>query len=109
MAVRYPDPLAPGDRIGVTAPSAGVSPALRPRLDFCLHHLRERGYEVVVGDCVDNAGIDGAGIVSAPAPERAAELQAMLCDPSIRVVIPPWGGELAGSSDTPTSPRSCCP
>lgn len=34
-------------------------------------------------------------MVSAPARERAAELTAMLTDPGIRAVVPPWGGELA--------------
>ncbi len=90
MPIRYPAPLRPGDRIGVTAPSSGVPQELLPRLEVCLQDLRGRGYEVVVGDC-----IGGAGVVSAPARERAAELQAMLVDPSVRAVVPPWGGELA--------------
>lgn len=90
MSLRYPAPLLPGDRIGVTAPSSGVPDDLRPRLDFCIQHLRGRGYDVVLGDC-----LDGAGIVSAPARERAAELTAMLTDPTIAAVVPPWGGELA--------------
>src|SRR6476620_1904523 len=34
-------------------------------------------------------------VVSAPKEARAAELTAMLVDPSIRAVVPPWGGELA--------------
>lgn len=38
---------------------------------------------------------DGAGHVSAPAAERARELTAMLTDPNIRAVVPPWGGETA--------------
>ena len=33
--------------------------------------------------------------VSAPKEQRAAELTAMLADPAIRAVVPPWGGELA--------------
>ena len=61
-----------------------------PRLDFCVKHLRDRGYDVVVGDCMD-----GSGVTSAPAPARAAELTAMLVDSAIRAVVPPWGGELA--------------
>ena len=89
-AIRYPAPLRPGDRVGVTAPSTGVPAALRPRLEFALRVVRERGYEVVAGDC-----LHGDGIVSAPAADRAAELQAMLTDPAIRAVVPPWGGELA--------------
>ena len=39
--------------------------------------------------------MDGAGTVSAPAADRAAELTAMLLDPAVRAVVPPWGGELA--------------
>ncbi|HJT05105.1 MAG TPA: S66 peptidase family protein [Pseudonocardiaceae bacterium] len=88
--IRYPVPLQPGDRIAVTAPSCGVNSQLRPRLEFCLKHLRDLGYEVVVGHCMD-----GSGITSAPAPDRAAELTAMLIDPAIRAVVPPLGGELA--------------
>ena len=74
----------------MTAPSSGVEDHAAARIDFCVDWLREAGYEVVVGACMD-----GAGIVSAPASTRAAELSAMLCDPSIRVVIPPWGGDVA--------------
>lgn len=88
--MRFPAPLQPGDRIGVTAPSSGVAPALRPRLEVAVRSLESRGYEVVLGDCL---GTDG--VVSAPKAERAAELTAMLADPSIRAVVPPWGGELA--------------
>ena len=90
VSIRYPAPLRPGDRIAVTSPSAGVSAQMRPRLDYCIQHLRNLGYEVVVGDCMD-----GSGVTSAPASARAAELTAMLIDPAIRAVVPPWGGELA--------------
>ena len=86
--VRYPAPLGPGDLIAVTSPSSGVAEAMRPRLEFCLEHLRQRGVQVVVGSCMD-----GSGITSAPAAERAAELTEMLTDPKIRAVVPPWGGE----------------
>ena len=89
MPVRYPAPLRPGDRIGVTAPSSGVPADLRPRLAFCVADLERRGYDVVVGDCMD-----GEGVVSAPAADRAAELMGMLLDPGVRAVVPPWGGEL---------------
>jgi len=90
MPIRYPVPLRPGDRIGVTSPSSGVAADLGPRLKFCVEHLRRRGYDVVVGDCMD-----GSAVVSAPAQERAAELSEMLTDPRIRAIVPPWGGELA--------------
>src|SRR4051794_905680 len=88
--MRFPRPLRPGDRIGVTAPSSGVAAPMWARLDVAVHALGERGYDVVLGDCV---GIDG--VVSAPKEHRAAELTGMLADPAIRAVVPPWGGELA--------------
>jgi len=90
VSIRFPAPLQPGDRIGVTSPSAGVQARFWPRLEFCLDDLRKRGYDVVLGECMD-----GSGIVSAPAAERAAELTRMLTDPSIRAIVPPWGGEIA--------------
>jgi muramoyltetrapeptide carboxypeptidase len=86
--VRYPAPLKAGDLFAVTSPSSGVAEAMRPRLEFCLEHLRRRGFQVVVGGCMD-----GTGITSAPAAERAAELTEMLTDPQVRAVVPPWGGE----------------
>lgn len=88
--IQYPAPLRPGDAIAVTAPSAGVSGPGAERVEFCVDWLRGAGYDVVVGDCMD-----GSGITSAPADRRAAELTAMLCDPDIRCVLPPWGGETA--------------
>jgi muramoyltetrapeptide carboxypeptidase LdcA involved in peptidoglycan recycling len=88
--LQFPAPLRRGDRIGVTSPSAGVDGPAADRIDFCVRWLREAGYDVVVGD-----SMDGAGITSGPATERATEFTAMLCDPAIRCVIPPWGGETA--------------
>ncbi|MXG88152.1 S66 family peptidase [Nocardioides flavescens] len=87
---RWPRPLAPGDTIAVTAPSSGVAAELRPRLDFAVGWLRERGYDVVVGDC-----LSGDHVRSASRDERAAELTAYLTDPAVAAVLPPWGGELA--------------
>ncbi|OEJ93765.1 S66 family peptidase [Streptomyces thermolilacinus] len=88
MSIRYPRPLRPGDRIAVTSPSSGVPEELRARLDVAVRAVEARGYEVVLGDCMD-----GSGHVSAPAADRAAELTAMLTDPAVRAVVPPWGGE----------------
>ncbi|MGW7823371.1 S66 family peptidase [Streptomyces puniciscabiei] len=90
MTIRYPRALRPGDRVGVTSPSSGVAPELRGRLDVAVKEIEARGYEVVVGRCMD-----GSTHVSAPAAERAAELTGMLTDPAIRAVVPPWGGETA--------------
>jgi muramoyltetrapeptide carboxypeptidase LdcA involved in peptidoglycan recycling len=90
MAIRFPAPLKPGDRVGVTSPSSGVADKHRARLEYAIETVRGRGYDVVLGKCMD-----GSGHVSAPAAQRAAELTAMLTDPDIRAVVPPWGGETA--------------
>lgn len=90
MDLRIPAPLEPGDAIGVTSPSSGVPEELRPRLELAIRSVEAAGFEVVVGDCMD-----GAGHVSAPARQRAAELQRFLEDPAIRAVVPPWGGDTA--------------
>lgn len=89
--IHFPRPLQPGDRIAITAPSSGVPSRLRPRMDFAVDWLAQRGYEVILGECLDG----DAGHISAPAVERASELQQMLTDPSIRAIVPPWGGETA--------------
>lgn len=89
--IRFPQPLRPGDRIGVTSPSSGVPTQLWPRLEFATGWLRGRGFDVTVGGCMDGDGSH----VSAPAVERAAELQQMLTDPTVRAVVPSWGGETA--------------
>jgi muramoyltetrapeptide carboxypeptidase LdcA involved in peptidoglycan recycling len=87
---RFPRPLVPGDTVAVTAPSSGVPAELWPRLEFAVAWLRERGFEVVVGDCTS-----GDHVRSAPRDDRAAELTGFLTDPGIAAVLPPWGGELA--------------
>jgi muramoyltetrapeptide carboxypeptidase LdcA involved in peptidoglycan recycling len=88
--IEFPAPLKRGDRIGVTSPSAGVAGPGAERIEFCVRWLRDAGFDVVVGNAMD-----GTGITAGPAGERAAELTAMLCDPTIRCVLPPWGGETA--------------
>lgn len=88
MPIRYPAPLRPGDRIGVTSPSSGVPDALWDRFTYAVSCLRDRGFEVVVGE-LNHA----PSHVSGPRQERAAELMGMLLDPTIRAVVPPWGGE----------------
>ncbi len=87
--MRFPRPLEPGDTIGVTAPSQGIRPSYLPRLEAAAARLRGQGFEVRIGDHVVGEGVTGT------AQQRAAELTAMLVDPDVRAVVPPWGGELA--------------
>lgn len=91
MDLRFPAPLRPGDTIAVTAPSSGVQPALHARLDVAIRRLRERGYEVLEGVCLRDD--DPHAHVSASREARADELMALLVDPDVAAVVPPWGGE----------------
>lgn len=90
MVIRFPAPLAPGDTVAVTSPSSGVAERLHGRLAFAVQTLKDAGYKVVVGECMD-----GATHISAPAVDRAKELTAFLTDATVRAVVPPWGGETA--------------
>ena len=87
--LRFPGPLRSGDVIGITSPSAGVKPALRPRMQFAYQTLIRLGYGYREGQC-----LWGKSLLSAPAPQRAEELMQMLLDDSIGAVFPPNGGEL---------------
>lgn len=87
MELRFPAPLHPGDRIGITAPSAGVGPRAQARIEFAVGWLRGRGYEVVMGECMS-----ADRWVSAPKQQRADELTRMLLEPTIKAIVPPWGG-----------------
>lgn len=90
MSIRFPAPLRPGDTIAVTAPSNGVTEAEHARMEMAVSLLQDRGFTVVIGNCMD-----GSTHVSAPASERAAELTRFLTDPVVRAVIPPRGGSMA--------------
>lgn len=72
----------------MTAPSSGVGSHRWARLEAGVQSLRDRGFEVVLGEC-----IGAPSHVSAPKAARAEELMAMLVDPDIAAVVPPWGGE----------------
>lgn len=87
--IRFPGPLQPGDVLGISSPSAGVKQQLEPRMRFAYGVLEDLGYGYQEGDC-----LWGDGLLSAPARERAAELQRMLLDPGIAAIFPPNGGEL---------------
>lgn len=86
----YPRPLVAGDVVGVTSPSAGIGGEHRPRFEVALEAVRARGWRTRVGD-----QMDGTGIAAGPAAARADELVALLRDPEVRAVVPPWGGEVA--------------
>ncbi|MCA0148248.1 LD-carboxypeptidase [Rossellomorea vietnamensis] len=76
--------------VGVTAPSSGVPHELHDSLKKAIAKMDEEGYSIECGETVWKQH----KAKSAPAHERAAELNKMLQDDSISLIIPPWGGEL---------------
>ncbi|MCG7547378.1 S66 peptidase family protein [Pseudoalteromonas sp. Of7M-16] len=87
----YPSPLSSGSKIAVTAFSSGVAAPCHPRLNIVLQDLKNRGFEVLEGQCLREDNLH----VSAPLEARVAELMAFLCDDSIDAIMAPWGGEIA--------------
>lgn len=87
--IRYPESLKKGDKIGVTAPSSGVTGVFSKKLDNAIKQINELGYEVVVSNSVRNQN----KLVSASAKVRAEEFTELYLDNSVKAIIPPWGGE----------------
>ena len=90
MPIRYPEPIQPGDKIAVTAPSSGVAADRHARLDLVLQHLRDQGFAVVEGECLRSNHKQ----ISAPKEKRAAEFMRFYLDPTVKAIMPPWGGEV---------------
>ncbi len=87
----FPQPLTAGSTIAVTALSSGIKPAHQARFDLVCEHLRSLGFELIIGEYLQNQH-RGA---SATAELRAAELMRFLIDDKVDAIWPPWGGELA--------------
>lgn len=88
--IHYPIALQHGQTIGVTAPSSGVSTELHDFVHQSKKQFEHRGYKVEIGETVWTQ----FKAASATKEKRAAELNAMLQNPSIHAVVPPWGGEI---------------
>jgi muramoyltetrapeptide carboxypeptidase len=76
-----PPPLRRGDTIGIVAPASNVQ---REQLECGIARLRELGYEVVVGDSVDEQDLYFAGSPEARARDLTRmferdDVQAILC------------------------------
>ena len=82
--------FAKGQTIGVTAPSSGVQPSLHDMFQLSCERMKHRGYDVICGETVWQQ----EKAKSAPAIERANELQYMMTCEEIDHIIPPWGGQL---------------
>ena len=90
----------------MTSPSSGVPESLHDRREVSLDAVRVTGLQIERGTCMDGSGVD-----SAPAADRAHEFQRMLLDPSIRGAVsrgaatsrsPSWATWVVGFSDMST-------
>ena len=84
----FPSFLKPQDLIGITAPSAGIDTEDHAAFDLSLSHMHAYGYRTR-----ETASVRAGGMVSAPAAVRGAELNALLCDPDVRMVWCAAGGD----------------
>jgi muramoyltetrapeptide carboxypeptidase len=82
--MRFPRPLAPGDRVFVVAPASPFDPR---DLDRGLAWLRER-YEVVVGSAV----LSRTGYLAGTDADRARDLADAMRDPETRAIVAARGG-----------------
>lgn len=86
-----PRNLRKGDTIGITAPSFGVTdPTDVSRFGNAKRRLSERGY--AVRETPDVYTDDGTGR-SAPAEQRAEELQSLIEDPRVAYIVSAKGGD----------------
>lgn len=85
--------LRPGDAIGVVSPSSPVTAALGGQFARGLAFLESQGLRVVVGEHVHSASL---GYAASP-QEKAADINRMFADPSIRAVICSQGGATANA------------
>lgn len=76
--------------IGVTAPSSGVGEELHNILNQAIKRMQTKGFNVVSGDTAWTQN----KAKSASAIQRAKEFNSMIQSDEIKVIIPPWGGEL---------------
>lgn len=87
--MRYPKLLEKGDTIGVCAPSSGVAPYLHKVLDNAISNVTKLGYQVIVTDSVRH----DEKMISADAKTRAKEFMELYTNETVKVIIPPYGGE----------------
>lgn len=90
MEINYPSTIK-GGVIGVTAPSSGISePSDFARFELIKAQFQKAGFSIKEGACLRN----DIKHVSGSASDRTQDLHNLWIDPSVKAIIPPWGGEL---------------
>ena len=88
--MKYPKLLQKGDTVGVCAPSGGVAgELLSVRLNNAVRNVESLGYSVIETASVRRE----VKFVSADSKTRANEFMRLYENPSVAVILPPWGSE----------------
>ena len=85
--------LKKGDKIGIFSPSSPASVTAKKRYDRAKAYLENKGFIIVEGELTGKSEIYRAGTPR----ERAAELNALLRDPSIKMIMSMIGGTNSNS------------
>ncbi|WP_051464945.1 LD-carboxypeptidase [Butyrivibrio sp. FCS014] len=96
--IRRPDPIKPGDNIGVTAPSYGPgTEPYRSMYYIAADNIKQRGYGIIEGETLFKT--DGIGIATKP-DFAAKELVEFYKRDDIDAIISAGGGELMNETVT---------
>jgi muramoyltetrapeptide carboxypeptidase len=85
MPHHYPDPLKPGDTIGLITPS---SPMMPGRLEAAISYLEQKGFKVKLGAHLS----DGYRFLAGSDEQRAQDLMDFYSDKNVKVIMATGGG-----------------
>lgn len=87
--MKYPRGLKVGDKIGICAPSMGVTGIYLKRLDKAKEYFNNLGYE-----CIETKSVRNVYKLASERKEiRAKEFMELYLNDEVSLIIPPWGGE----------------
>ncbi|MGG1629746.1 S66 family peptidase [Rossellomorea sp. NRS-1567] len=87
--IYYPEPLKQGDKIGIVAPSSGVTGIFEEKLNRAIQNIEKLGYS-----CIESPSLrQNEHLASASATIRAKEFEDLYNKDEIKAIIPPWGGQ----------------
>ncbi|MCC8066466.1 MAG: LD-carboxypeptidase [Clostridiales bacterium] len=87
-SLRMPEPIRPGDTIGVVAPSMPIRPAEKDKLEA---YLENAGYHVRLGKTIEKT-MNFHGYLAGDACTRAEDINTMFADPEVDGIICARGG-----------------
>lgn len=89
MNLTIPKKLKKGDTIGIISPSAGLAPIFPHRIEQAEKNLTKLGFKIKYA----KNSLKNHGYVSAPAKDRADDINEMFLDKEVGVIIATIGGD----------------